>query len=55
MDGNTPNKPAISEMEQAVMTEFFENLQLLVGTPRVQPESVVESEKRVTTTNSPLL
>nr|MCU0705537.1 GIY-YIG nuclease family protein [Fimbriiglobus sp.] len=30
-NGNTPNRPAISEMEQAVMTEFFENLQLLVG------------------------
>jgi Domain of unknown function (DUF4357) len=30
-NGNTPNKPVISEMEQAVMTEFFENLQLLVG------------------------
>lgn len=30
-NGNTPNRPAISEMEQAVMTEFFDNLQLLVG------------------------
>jgi hypothetical protein len=30
-NGNTPNKPAISAMEQAAMTEFFENLQLLVG------------------------
>ena len=29
---NTPNCPAISEAEQAVMTEFSENLQLLVGT-----------------------
>ncbi len=32
LNGNTPNKPAISEMEQAVMTEYLENLQLLVGT-----------------------
>ncbi len=31
LNGNTPNKPAISEIEQAVMAEFFENLQLLVG------------------------
>lgn len=29
---NTPNCPAISEAEQVVMTEFSENLQLLVGT-----------------------
>jgi hypothetical protein len=28
---NIPNRPAISEVEQAVMTEFFENLQVLVG------------------------
>ncbi len=30
-NGNTPNCPAISELEQAVMTEFFENLKVLVG------------------------
>jgi len=30
-NGNMPSKPAISEVEQAVMTEFFSNLQLLVG------------------------
>lgn len=32
INSNTPNKPAISEAEQAVMTEFAENLKLLVGT-----------------------
>jgi hypothetical protein len=32
INSNTPNKPAISEAERAVMTEFAENLQLLVGT-----------------------
>lgn len=31
-NSNTPNRPAISEAEQAVMTEFSENLKLLVGT-----------------------
>lgn len=31
-NGNTPNRPAISEPEQAVMTEFFQNLSLLVST-----------------------
>ena len=30
-NGNIPNKPAISEIDQAVMTEFFENLKLLTG------------------------
>lgn len=30
-NGNVPNKPAISEVELAVMTEFFENLKLLTG------------------------
>ena len=30
-NGNTPNRPMISEMEQAVMSECFEDLQLLVG------------------------
>ena len=30
-NGSTPNRPAISEVEQAVMTEYFANLQLLVG------------------------
>jgi hypothetical protein len=29
---NTPNKPAISEAERSVMTEFAENLRLMVGT-----------------------
>lgn len=32
INSNTPNKPAISEAERAVMSEFAENLQLLVGT-----------------------
>lgn len=36
-NGNTPNRPAISEVEQAVMTEFFENLQLLVGALGYKP------------------
>lgn len=31
-NSNTPTRPAISELEQAVITEFFENLRLLVGT-----------------------
>jgi len=31
-NSNTPNCPSISEPDQAVMTEFSENLQLLVGT-----------------------
>jgi Domain of unknown function (DUF4357) len=31
-NANTPNRPAISEAEQAVMTEFFENLKVLAGT-----------------------
>jgi hypothetical protein len=30
-NGSTPNRPQISEVEQAVMTEYFENLQLLTG------------------------
>lgn len=29
---NTPNQPSISELEQAVMGEFFNNLQLVVST-----------------------
>jgi hypothetical protein len=29
---NTPNKPAISEADQAVMLEFAENMKLMVGT-----------------------
>jgi len=32
VNSNTPSQPAISEAERAVMTEFAENLQLLVGT-----------------------
>jgi hypothetical protein len=32
VNSNIPNRPAISEAERAVMTEFAENLQLLVGT-----------------------
>lgn len=31
-NSNTPGRPAISELEQAVMTEFLENLKLLVST-----------------------
>ena len=31
-NGNTPNRPAISEAEQAVMLEFADHLRLLVGT-----------------------
>lgn len=31
-NGNTPNKPAISEAERAVMLEFSENLRVMVGT-----------------------
>jgi hypothetical protein len=31
-NNNIPSKPSISEAERAVMTEFAENLQLLVGT-----------------------
>ena len=31
-NGNTPNKPAISEAERAVMLEFGENLRVMVGT-----------------------
>lgn len=31
-NGNTPNRPAISEAEQAVMLEFAENLRVMVGT-----------------------
>ncbi len=30
-NSNTPNKPEISEVDQAVMTEFLANLQLLTG------------------------
>lgn len=32
LNSNTPNCPSISESDQAVMSEFSENLQLLVGT-----------------------
>jgi len=53
-NSNTPNKPAISEMEQAVMTEFFENLQLLVGSlgyklfePLVSPTTASDEEYRI--------
>lgn len=56
-NGNTPNKPAISEMEQAVMTEFFENLQLLVGAlgyklfePLVSPTTSEIEEYLITAT-----
>jgi len=31
VNNNTPNRPVISEAEQAVMTEYGENLRLLVG------------------------
>lgn len=31
-NGNTPNRPAISEAEQAVMQEFADNLRIMVGT-----------------------
>ena len=31
-NSNTPTKPAISESDRAVMTEFADNLQLLIGT-----------------------
>lgn len=31
VNGSTPNCPQISEVERAVMTEFFDNLQLLTG------------------------
>ena len=31
-NGNTPNKPAISEADRAVMMEFSENLRLIIGT-----------------------
>lgn len=31
-NGNTPNQPAISEAERAVMLEFSENLRVMVGT-----------------------
>jgi Domain of unknown function (DUF4357) len=55
MNGNTPNKPAISEMEQAVMTEFFHNLQLLVGAlgykifePLVNPTATDSDEYQIT-------
>lgn len=54
-NGNTPNKPVISEMEQAVMTEFFENLQLLIGTlgyklfePLINPTSLAAEEYLIT-------
>lgn len=54
-NGNTPNKPAISEMEQAVMMEFFENLQLLVGAlgyklfePLISPTTSDAEEYQIT-------
>ncbi|WP_149109448.1 DUF4357 domain-containing protein [Limnoglobus roseus] len=54
-NGNTPNCPVISEMERAVMTEFFENLQLLVGTlgykifePLVSPTATSAEEYVIT-------
>ncbi len=31
-NGNTPNRPVISVPDQAVMTEFFQNLDLVIGT-----------------------
>lgn len=31
-NGNTPNKPAISEAERAVMLEFAQNLRVMIGT-----------------------
>ena len=31
-NGNTPNRPAMSEAEQAVMLEFADNLRVMVGT-----------------------
>jgi hypothetical protein len=54
-NGNTPNRPVISEMEQAVMTEFFDNLQLLVGAlgyrifePLVNPNTSAAEEYLIT-------
>ncbi len=56
-NGNTPNCPVISEMERAVMTEFFDNLQLLVGTlgykifePLVSPTATAAEEYVITST-----
>lgn len=50
----TPTRPAISEVEQAVMTEFFANLQLLVGAlgykifePLVSPTSSEADEYHI--------
>lgn len=54
-NGNTPSCPAISEVELAVMTEFFSNLQLLVGAlgykifePLISPSSSVADEYSIT-------
>lgn len=50
----TPTRPSISEVEQAVMTEFFANLQLLVGAlgykifePLVSPTSSASDEYQI--------
>ncbi len=46
-NGNTPTCPVISELEQAVMSDFFENLQLLVSTLGFKGfEPLVKSEQR---------
>src|SRR5262249_13705466 len=50
-NGNTPNRPSISESEMAVMAEFFDQLRLLTGAlgykvfePLVAPKTQVISE-----------
>jgi len=50
-NSNVPNKPAISEVEQAVMMEFFDNLKLLTGAlgyklfePLAAPPGTAEDE-----------
>jgi hypothetical protein len=52
-NGNTPNRPAISEAEMAVMSEFFDQLRLLTGAlgykvfePLVASKTQVSSERK---------
>src|SRR5262249_48950019 len=54
-NGNTPNRPAISEAEMAVMSEFFDQLRLLTGAlgykvfePLVDLKTQASSERQET-------
>ena len=54
-NGNTPNRPAISEAEQAVMLEFAENLRVMVGTLGFKFFEPLVTKKRIEKSETYLL